>query len=865
MNKNLIKTFAMTSTLVMTLNSCHNSTNGQATLTAPLDNVDWEASKWISAADAPVVTGRVEDGTRAADGASWFICTVMNGPQKVVKAKWMTSGLGVYDLYVNGKRVGNEILKPGFTHYAKTKRSFTYDITPLINTRKDANNQLSVQVTPGWWADKIITPAGHDGMIGKKCAFRGVLELTYIDGSKEAYPTYPSDWKAGIGGPVTHAAIFDGEDYDARIAPIFEDTDKLPEAELNSEFSGEVLPTDGAEIYLRPDLTLKPVKAYVWENVEGATADQYGKVVVKREYKHGEEMTIHKGENLVVDFGQNCAAVPSFEFIAKEGTKLTCLVAELLNDGNGAKSRGMDGPEGSIHRLNLRIPDTGMRMTYTFADTKKPATFMPTNTFFGYRLVSITATDDVKIKSIASVPVTSIARNMETGTLTTGNELINRLISNTVWGQRSNYLSVPTDCPQRNERLGWTADTQVFAETGTFFADTRKFFHKWMRDMRDTQSPTGAFPGVAPIAQYGAFPTDMMRLGWNDAGVIVPWVVWKQFGDKQIVADNWDAMEKLMRHMDETKYDHRALIGDNGNYQWGDWLSYEPLESCSGRAFMTDAEGKTVIRPETIDYWDYLSACYWAMDAGMMSDMARATGRDASKYEAMQQKATDYIRATFTNADGTFKNDILNTMQTPALFALRNHLFSGEAKTRLINRLRDNFKAHGNCLQTGFLGTSILMSTLTDNGMSDIAYELLFQHKNPSWLYSIDNGATTIWERWNSYMRNEGMGPKGMNSFNHYAYGAVCEWIWETVAGIAADTSQPGFKHIVMRPVPDKRLGFVKAQYRSAAGLIKSEWHYDGDTWTWTFTIPEGATASVTLPGETTTKEYTAGTYTVKK
>ena len=201
---------------------------------------------------------------------------------------------------------------------------------------------------------------------------------------------------------------------------------------------------------------------------------------------------------------------------------------------------------------------------------------------------------------------------------------------------------------------------------------------------------------------------------------------------------------------------------------------------------MTDAEGKTVIRPETIDYWNYLSACYWAMDAGMMSDMARATGRDASKYEAMQQKATDYIRATFTNADGTFKNDILNTMQTPALFALRNHLFSGEAKTRLINRLRDNFKAHGNCLQTGFLGTSILMSTLTDNGMSDIAYELLFQHKNPSWLYSIDNGATTIWERWNSYMRNEGMGPKGMNIFNHYAYGAVCEWIWETVAGIAA-------------------------------------------------------------------------------
>ena len=864
MKTNLFKSIAMAAILVGSTACGSAPASFVGSLTDALDDSAWESSAWISAPDAQVVTGTIYDGTRSADGASWFVATVRNGG-KVASAKWMTTGLGVYELYLNGQVVGEEILKPGFTHYEKTKRSFTYDVTDAFNSASGAENVLAVQVTPGWWADKIITPAGHEGMIGKKVAFRGVLELTYADGSKELFGTDTENWKAGIAGPVKHAAIFDGEDYDARELPGYACTDRLGVPEINNEFNGEILPTCGAEIYLRKDIALKPVKAYVWKDVEGATEDAYGKVVISREYAAGEPMTIAPGETLVVDFGQNAAAVPSFVFNAKEGTVLTCLPSELLNDGNGAKSRGMDGPEGSCHRLNLRIPQTGMILNYTFAESKKPVAFTPTCTFFGYRLVSITATDEVTIDSIESIPVTSISKGIETGTITTGNELVNRLISNTVWGQRSNYLSVTTDCPQRNERLGWTADTQVFTETGSFFANTSSFFHKWMRDMRDTQSPTGAFPGVAPIAQYGANQTDMMRLGWNDAGVIVPWVVWKQFGDKQIVADNWDAMEKLMRHMDETKYDHRALIGDNGNYQWGDWLSYEPLELCSGRAFMTDAEGKTVIRPETIDYWNYLSACYWAMDAGMMSDMARATGRDASKYEAMQQKATDYIRATFTNTDGTFKNDILNTMQTPAIFALRNHLFSGEAKTRLINRLRDNFKAHGNCLQTGFLGTSILMSTLTDNGMSDIAYELLFQHKNPSWLYSIDNGATTIWERWNSYMRNEGMGPKGMNSFNHYAYGAVCEWIWETAAGIAADTSQPGFKHIVMRPVPDKRLGFVKAQYRSAAGVIKSEWHYDGDTWTWTFTIPEGATASVTLPGETTTKEYTAGTYTVKK
>ena len=196
---------------------------------------------------------------------------------------------------------------------------------------------------------------------------------------------------------------------------------------------------------------------------------------------------------------------------------------------------------------------------------------------------------------------------------------------------------------------------------------------------------------------------------------------------------------------------------------------------------------------------------------------------------------------------------------------LRNGLVEGAAREALCARLRRNFKEHDGCLQTGFLGTSILMATLTDNGMADVAWDLLFQRKNPSWLYSIDNGATTIWERWNSYTLENGMGPAGMNSFNHYAYGSVCQWIWETVAGIAADTTEPGFKHIIMRPVPDKRLGFVKAEYKSAAGTIRSEWKFEGDKWIWNFTIPEGATASVTLPGETASTSYPAGTYSVEK
>lgn len=813
-----------------------------------LDDSHWDSSQWISAADAPIVTDRVEDGSRAADGASWFVTTLTN-PKPVTAVKWMTTGLGVYDLYVNGKLIGEEILKPGFTHYAKTKRSFTYDVTDAFDTKPQAENILAVEAVPGWWADKIITPAGHQGMIGSRPAFRGVIELTYSDGTKDYIGTNTTDWVAGIAGPVKHSAIFDGVEYDARIAPGYDTVRRLGTPEINTEFAGDILPSAGAEVYLRPDLALMPVEAYVWTDVTASSADDYGKVVVKRKYNDGDEMTLLPGETLVVDFGQNAAAVPSFDFKAAEGVTLRCLPGELVNTHNGSRARGMDGPEGSVHRLNLRIPETGMILDYTFAGDSDGEEFMPRTTFYGYRYVSVTADGPVTITSIASVPVTSIRKDMETGRITTGNDMVNKLIDNTVWGQRSNYLSVPTDCPQRNERLGWTADTQVFAKTGTFFGNTDSFFHKWMRDMRDTQHETGSFPGVAPIGQYGANPGDYCRLGWSDAGIIVPWVVWRQFGDTAIVDENWDAMEKYINHLNETKYDHNSLLGENANFQWADWLSYEPLESCGGGINMRDEAGNNVLRPEAVDYWNYLSACYWLSNALMMADMAQATGRDATRFVAMADTARGYITETFLNPDGTFRTEILNTMQTPALFALKNNIVTGAARENMIQRLRQNFADHGNCLQTGFLGTSILMPVLSENGMDDIAYELLLQRKNPSWGYSIDNGATTIWERWNSYTHDNGMGPQGMNSFNHYAYGCIGEWLWETVAGISTAADAPGFEKIVLRPVPDRRIGYVDAVYQSPHGKIASSWKYEPDgSLTWTFTIPEGTTAEVTLP-----------------
>ena len=828
-----------------------------------LDDSLWEASQWISAADAPVVEGPIlnPENCRAADGASWFVLERVNG-KRVKRAVWMTSGLGVYDLFVNGRLVGEEVLKPGFTHHAKTKRSFTYDITDALSKASGASNTFAAQVTPGWWADKIVTPARRPSMRGKKCAFRGVIEIVYNDGSKEVIGTDTLSWKAGIAGPVTHAGIFDGEEYDARRLPGYAAAETLGKPELNKEFKGEILPSEGAEIYHRHDLALSPVDGWVWEDIEGESETEYGHVVVSKHWTGGNDISLEPGQTLVVDFGQNSSAVPQFVFKADEGTRLACYPAEILNDGNGARSRGMDGPEGSVHRTNLRSSEQGFWLKYTFGPKKGYVTFIPRATFFGYRYVSINADAPVTIKSISSIPVSSITAELETGRLETGSEDINKLISNTRWGMLSNYLSVPTDCPQRNERLGWMADAQVFAETGTFIADTRSFFHKWMRDVRDTQTPKGAFTCVSPRAQYG---NNKMRLGWSDAGIIIPWTIWKQFGDEAIVDECWASMDKFMQYVYETKYDHNAHVSENANGQYADWLSYEPLESYGGDAYITDADGKKQPKPEALDYWNYLSACYWATDASMMADMALSSGRDAQQYRKMQADALDYIKERFLGADGRFKTEILNTMQTPALFALKVGAVEGKAKEDMIARLRENFASHGNCLQTGFLGTSILMPVLTENGMADIAYDLLFQHRNPSWLYSIDNGATTIWERWNSYTVENGMGPSQMNSFNHYAYGCVCEWIWETAAGIAADPQKPGFQRIIMNPIPDKRLGYVKAEYESAAGLIKSSWHYDGNNWVWSFSIPQGAQALVTLPGEETATLYESGTYTVSK
>ena len=820
---------------------------------------DWEGSQWIAARDAPVRAPGEKKKQEAEDGTACFVKRIANG-KAVKEAFWTVTGLGAFEAYVNGRpvsrlcrrsgRESRDFLKPGFTHCGKTKHSFTYDVTHLIRTGAADANTFAAQVSSGWWRDKIV------GFFGKKSAFRAQLTLRHDDGSETRIGTDPS-WLSAVAGPVVRAAIFDGEDYDARIGNGWM-TEEAPAgftaSEVSTEFKGELFPMEGAPITLRCDLALPPADMYVWKGVEGSSKDAFGTVKKMRSYRDGDTIELDAGETLIVDFAQNAAAVPAFEFAAAAGTTLTMRPAEMLNDGNGAKSRGCDGPEGSAYFTNYRAAKT--TLNYTFAG-KGVEKYHPEFTFFGYRYASITATGRVSISRIRSVPVTSIVRSTETGSLVTGVADVNRLIANVKWGQYSNYLSVPTDCPQRNERLGWTADTQVFAHAGSFNADTYGFFLKWMRDMRDTQLDDGSYTGVAPSAQYGG---TRHQLGWADAGIIVPYVMWRQFGDTRIIDENWDSMRRYLALVESMKYASKQAT----EHQWADWLSYEKLETNSGAAYEKGPDGKRRVKPDAITYWQYLGFCYWLWDARMMAEMAKATGRtaDAKGYLAMADRALGLLRERFVAKDGLLL-PLFRDMQTPALFALKLGLLEKDAAISATkDALLKNIKDHGDCLQTGFLGTSILMDTMTyDVGAPEMAYALLLQHRNPSWLYSVDQGATTIWERWNSYTKANGFASSGMNSFNHYAYGAVLSWMYGTMAGIRAG-EDGGYRHFVLAPIPDRRVGRVEASFDSPYGVIRSAWAYGADgKLTWNFTIPANTSATVKVPGGAT-EELPAGTYT---
>ena len=784
-------------------------------------------------ADVPAGTNGVSDTAR-------FVKTFDCGAD-VRRATWTVSGLGVFRAYLNGREVGAEdCLKPGLTHIVKRRHSFAYDVTTLL---KQGRNVLAAEVSTGWWRDAVVR---HPGVPrAKESAFVGTLEIERTDGSRMSVPTDTS-WCAAYGGNLVHAEIYWGETYDARADTSWRTTGNVdwPAAKTCSEFKGVVTPMEGRTIRRRRDLALKPRKMYVWRGAEGASEVAFGKAKVLRRYADGEKVELDAGETLVVDFGQNAAGVPEMIASAAAGTQLVAHPAEMLNDMNGEKSRGCDGPAGSAYVANYRKART--TMTYIFAGSGEEW-YSPASTFFGGRYLSLSASAKVSITSLRFIPMMSIAPEDETGMIKTGRDDLNRLISNCVWGMRSNYLSVPTDCPQRNERLGWSGDTQAFVGAAVYAADVYGFLSKWMTDMRDSQMGEGEkFPGsfrrVAPIGPAGV---KGYMIGWSDAGVIVPHALWRQFGDTAVVRANWDAMNRFMALIGRTDY-----MTPPDEDQCADWLSSERYESWRIRHGTGLRPGETF--GDMRQYWDMLGACYHIWDLRMMGEMARAIGEEnaAGTFAAREKTAVMRYRKLFLDGEGHLP-DRYRDMQTPVLYPLWLRLFpTKEAEAAAKADLVAGIERSGYRVGTGFLGTPILLDVLADVVDNPaLAYSVLLQHGCPGWLYSVDQGATTIWERWDGYTKERGFGPVSMNSFNHYAYGAVLGWMYRTMAGIRPG-AQGGYREFVLAPKPDPRVGSCTAECRTRQGTIRSAWCYAADgALEWSFTIPPGTRAKVTPPG----------------
>ena len=798
---------------------------------------EWNGANWIE----PVADG--EYGLRTG-----CFRRVLANDKDVTEAWWTVAAAGVFEMYANGQPVTDEFLKPGFTHPLKVRQACTYDVTDAIDCHAGATNVFAVAVSAGWSRDKISCRCrpGRRPDPSLAPALRSVIFMRHADGTETRICT-DGGWQAEMDRhPVRIAGIYEGETVDAResLDWLYGGDPDWHSAKANVDFCGEVRSFRGPPVRLREDLSMRPKSAWIVAGAVGASEDRHGAARVVRRFDDAffDSVRIEPGEMLVCDFGQNASAVSEVCLEGERGTCVEMRHAEMLNDGDGLKSRGNDGPGGTPYLANLRTSFAGAKYVCRGGGVER---YRPTFTFFGFRYASVTADSPIIVREIRSVPVTSVGRECDTVEFKTDNPLVNRLFENCRWGMYSNYLSVPTDCPQRDERVGWTADAQVFAPAAAYLADTYAFLAKWMADMRDSQRPDGCFPWVAPETTAPGY-----TIGWTDAGVVVPYVLWRRFGDVAVVRENWESMNRYMEYV--------AARGGDDPQPFGDWLSYE---------YGADMDWLSPSRVHKhLPRKRFLDFAYRVWTDRMMAEMADALGEGsaAMRYRGREVSDLAAFRASCLASDGTIRPDCSG--QCSALYALLLDLLPGkEAREATRRSLREDFRAHGERLQTGFLGTAILLDAVTRGmGDSELAYTLLLQDENPSWLYSVNQGATTIWERWNSYTKERGFGPVAMNSFNHYAYGVVAGWMMSTMAGIRDDSTDPGFRHFTLAPIPDARIGMVDATFRSPYGTITSNWRYEeGGGWRWRFTIPPNTTATVFAPGQQA-KEYIAGAYEMR-
>lgn len=703
--------------------------------------------------------------------------------KEVAHARLYATALGVYELWLNGKRVGDQRLAPGWTDYRQRVQTQAYDVTTLL---QPGANMLGAIVGPGWFS-------GRAGLFHAK-AFYGAspalvaqLEIVYADGSTQIVASDTS-WTRHD-GPILAADIMDGESYDARLAVDGWCISGASEASAREGWKAVTTRDESRVLHAQSDQPVCALKELPAKSVHEVEPGRW-----------------------IFDLGQNMVGVVRLRVTQPAGTRLTIRHAEMLD------------PDGTLYTANLR----GASAVDTYicrGDSSE--VWEPRFTFHGFRFVEVSG-----LKSPPSLEtVTGVVVGTDLppiGTFDCSDPRINQLQSNIVWGLRGNSLSIPTDCPQRDERMGWTADTQVFAPTAAYNADTTAFMRKWLRDVRDAQREDGAHSDVAPVMKGLNFGTPV----WGDAGTVVPWTIYLFSGDRRILEEN---IESMRRWVDWSAAHSEGFIRvrDRGN-DYGDWLS---------------------INADTPK--DLIGTAYFARSAWIVAQSFKALGRtdEAEQYTKLFQQIRDAFVHQYVHDDGTIEG----ATQTCSLLALRFDLLPQALRVSVGSHLIDDLQSKGWRLSTGFVGVSHLLPVLDDMGRPDVAYKLLLQDEFPSWLFSIRHGATTIWERWDGWTPEKGMNDPGMNSFNHFALGSCGEWLFGGVAGIRPDPNHPGFSHFFVRPRIDGPLTHASATFQSVHGDISSSWHNEQGKLTFQFSIPPNTSATITLPSKDGTAVLESG------
>jgi alpha-L-rhamnosidase len=723
---------------------------------------DWKG-KWIeSGSDADSV-----------NGPALLFRKDFTTSKKILSATAFITTHGMYEAFINGKRIGEAYLTPGWTSYSKRLQYQVYDVRDLLNT---GGNAIGVTIGSGWYRTPLAWNNNRN-LYGKKLALLFQLEINYADGTHETILT-DSSWKTSDAGPVRNSEIYDGETYDAR----------MEKPGWNSTGYNEK--------------SWSPVSEKDFpKNTLIAT---YNEPVKKHEnFKAVKSMKTPKGEQ-VIDFGQNLVGWETITVEGKPGDTIVVDHAEVLDK------------EGNFYTDNLRAAKS--RNIYVLTGNKE--TLSPHFTFHGFRYVRL------KGAPVLSISATTLYSDMNpTGTFLCSNPLLNQLQHNIQWGQKGNFLDVPTDCPQRDERLGWTGDAQAFSRTASYNMDVHNFFSKWLKDVALDQTENGMVPFVVPNVLG---PTAGGSAGWADVSTIIPWNMWLAYGDVKILEDQYASMKAWVGYMQSHSNDYLW----NKGFHFGDWLFYRPGDDNDGRAAVTDK---------------YLIAqCFFAHSTQLLINAATVLHKsdDVQQYSDLLKKVKDAFVKEYLTPSGR----LVSSTQTAYTLSLQFDMLPESLRAQAAARLANNIQDYGSHLTTGFLGTPYLCHVLSRFGYDTVAYKLLLQDTYPSWLYPVKMGATTIWERWDGQKPDSSFQTPGMNSFNHYAYGAIGDWMYRNISGIDTYDDGPGYKKIRIQPHPGGNLSYANGDYETLYGKLSVHWRIDSGKFIMDVEIPVNTTATVYVP-----------------